>query len=1081
MDWYGERGNYDRWNGMPSTPRGPLAVAGAGNVAGPPAALQKRGRPQVWQDSPAFPEPNARPVWANGRGMPPPVSVVEAVFRDKYYASSLPAPLDMSELDDVRLMLAKEPGPGWVAPAQKTFRDTCGCADCGGCGGGKPVRARKPPNGASRPATRGAGYGPGRGSPALQIAASAAVSEGRPHTARDAAAIERAATANQKTSAAPPWIGQVDDNHTSGGVHLDIAPGLAERLRRLVSSTPSSNVYAWIIIESCRDCAHHDATLRHDETQYVARFNQVKEAFEQRFPRGVAVELLVTSSESEFDSAPFLPGEGNAQRKGREPTYRIGSFEVYLCSEAPLKPYGAAPLVVRRGGAGAASFNGVCLSSKLRTRSWPSVEAVLKRASMSMPQLPVHVTVRTTLDFPLPGVQLSASGPENNQVAASETDVDGVGMIGLPMFTPMTVKAWRPALMECQEVLVEVVAPDTHLNFTTDTVVQLWQMETAKELVVFCSSPRMSGRSPGQTDGLVPFQGQLECESGETALRGDSAGYLRSREDPLADADLVACTGWRSCPISEAARQVHGTGKMVEIGRLGVPIAEVSLITRCCCSAVPGARITVDGENFGTTDDSGEPMSCGVRTGEHTLVAEHMLLSPQGLCVPLVISGSTTCGVQVELPLDRLRFVCSGAPGARSQGRGASADLWLVGGDLAQWRCSRGAPPMDAEVWLWDGELRPTSPAGVSPRPLQVQAGVLARNALAGAQRMPQADDQGDHEDAEPDNLDGAETRRPSGSGRCILSDALAAPSSSLGPWQVVLHAAAPPSGQECAVTRLARLASGAAPALWLARLVAEGNDSPATSTVKPRLAVRTTCCATGMAGVRVSLNGEEAGTTDEEGELELRSACDKCNIGLEGVPACLLPGGASEFVAHFGAQQDRVELETACLIWVYWVPPDEPEEPDPDWEDEDVPVDEEGILFVCTNGDQVPDEARPIIGVLRCPGSEDAEISLDGRSMGPFLLRPARSHIVGESPCLLSQVTFDAVAPHGYTYRAKNPSPLAERHEELGGCEMQRLMAVPVGMGFLKRLTALTSPVSPNQAYSDDYNDDADHELGYN
>ena len=51
----------------------------------------------------------------------------------------------------------------------------------------------------------------------------------------------------------------------------------------------------------------------------------------------------------------------------------------------------------------------------------------------------------------------------------------------------------------------------------------------------------------------------------------------------------------------------------------------------------------------------------------------------------------------MELPLDRLRFLCTAAPGTRMPSRGSS-DLWLVGGDLAQWRCSRGAPAMDAEV-----------------------------------------------------------------------------------------------------------------------------------------------------------------------------------------------------------------------------------------------------------------------------------------------------------------------------------------------------------------------------------------------
>merc|ERR1711920_1218401 len=42
---------------------------------------------------------------------------------------------------------------------------------------------------------------------------------------------------------------------------------------------------------------------------------------------------------------------------------------------------------------------------------------------------------------------------------------------------------------------------------------------------------------------------------------------------------------------------------------------------------------------------------------------------------------------------------------------------------------------------------------------------------------------------------------------------------------------------------------------------------------------------------------------------------------------------------------------------------------------------------------------------------------------------------------------------PKGFTYRAKKPSPFFERHGELGGCELLRLAACPVGVGFLSRV----------------------------
>merc|ERR1712182_88794 len=38
-----------------------------------------------------------------------------------------------------------------------------------------------------------------------------------------------------------------------------------------------------------------------------------------------------------------------------------------------------------------------------------------------------------------------------------------------------------------------------------------------------------------------------------------------------------------------------------------------------------------------------------------------------------------------------------------------------------------------------------------------------------------------------------------------------------------------------------------------------------------------------------------------------------------------------------------------------------------------------------------------------------------------------------------------------GMTYRMRDPSPLLERVNELGGCELQRLAFCPVALGFLE------------------------------
>ncbi|CAK9028259.1 unnamed protein product [Durusdinium trenchii] len=799
--------------------------------------------------------------------------------------------------------------------------------------------------------------------------------------------------------------------------------GLAERIRQLQEleqeqlecgeqpecskSTTTCRTYVWVIVESCRDCATHDSTLRHDETQYQNRFEKLKILVLERFPQGVRVELLV----------PLGPIPEERQAKG--PSFRIGSFEVYLCCDDPLKPWGATPL--NRQGDGCL---GLCISSKLKSRAWPSMDAVMKRMAICMPEVPVQVTVQNALEFPLPFVSVTVLS-DGKQVSKSLSDQAGSVKLSVPLYAPIELRAERGKFMEPQSKTLQILAPETHLTFTTETSVQLWQLETAKELVVFGRDPRMDlEEAVLPIPNLVPFQGSLEYSSGE-AVRADLDGFIRSAKpspdhaDPLADADFVSCAGWRSSPLKKG--EVHGTGRLVEIGRLGTPIVEVSLVTCCCLCPVPNARISVNGEHFGITDVA--PVSCGVRVGEHSLLVEHNLLSAPGLCLPLNIADATTCGVTVEFPLDRLRFVCTAAPGTRAPGR---ADLWLVGGDLAQWRCSRGAPPMDAEVWLWDGEL------GSS---LKVQAGALNQHDWS-------------HMRTDEKELEERVSGLSQGGTACLFSQALTRPCASIGPWQVALHCA----NTECSVLRLACLATGDVPALWLACLMAQEDES-ADSAEDPLLRVHSPCCSAGAAGVAVSLNGKEVGVISDHGELKLPmgegglSYRGPCMVRIEGVPPCLLPGSTNEYVAHFQLTR-QMDLELTCLLWIYWWRP----EPEEEGEEEDA------MVFVCANVEQIPDEAKPVVGRLCCLDAEEPEMILDGQSVGPILLRRSRlSQKCESAPCLVSQVTLDVAPPAslgpGVRFVPRGPpSPLQLRYEELGGCELQRLMCSPVVLGDLKR-----------------------------
>jgi len=165
------------------------------------------------------------------------------------------------------------------------------------------------------------------------------------------------------------------------------------------------------------------------------------------------------------------------------------------------------------------------------------------------------------------------------------------------------------------------------------------------------------------------------------------------------------------------------------------------------------------------------------------------------------------------------------------------------------------------------------------------------------------------------------------------------------------------------------------------------------------------------------------------------------------------------------------VSLDVACFLWIYWVPPEEDEdnfsmafekaseedsgyrEQEEEAEEEEEPEQPVGTVWISSDGELVPEEARPISGMLECLGSKVPEIQLDGRSMGPFTLTPvetAAARDAGRAPCLLSGLMIHPRAPEGFTYRPREPSPLAERCMELGGCEHQRLACCPVVIGYL-------------------------------
>merc|ERR1719253_403110 len=117
-------------------------------------------------------------------------------------------------------------------------------------------------------------------------------------------------------------------------------------------------------------------------------------------------------------------------------------------------------------------------------------------------------------------------------------------------------------------------------------------------------------------------------------------------------------------------------------------------------------------------------------------------------------------------------------------------------------------------------------------------------------------------------------------------------------------------------------------------------------------------------------------------------------------------------------------------------------------------------MLFVSADPEQIPEEAKPVVCSFSCLGMKEDCIRLDGNTMGPFEIRLEKrppfptgaASVDSDRRCMLADLMFLVEHPPlNFHYRNRCPSPLQERCEELGGCEFQRLLAVPQVMGYFK------------------------------
>lgn len=679
---------------------------------------------------------------------------------------------------------------------------------------------------------------------------------------------------------------------------------------------------------------------------------------------------------------------------------RIGAFEVYLCCKSPALLSGAVEL---QGG-----YVVKCLFSKLKGQFWPEPKYLTARLSEELPEVPVRIIVKTTDDRSVTGIIVRGrqlkndknddqpEDPDKKREVFVQTDSTGVCEVWAQVCSSLALDVHHPIIMQPQQKKVGIITSACEVHFTAETVAEIWQLKTADVLIVYAAPPQLgTAIATGQKrvahpprEGLEHFQGYFETEDG-SITEMDSAGCLRCMGDPLAGLQDAFCTGWQSAPVNA---QAIAAGGLLELARLRPPNVEISVVTACCSAPVPGARVFVDGDAVGYTGSQGsyeQPLAAGA----HSVRVEHALC-PEGQEAELLIEGSMTCGLQIKINPSELKLVCTEL----------CEDVLEVRLTLARRAEAYHTQALDGTVTCGD-------------RSCQVRAGRLHRDQFGFLQ-----------DEALDESID--ESSR-----KCPLSNMVLEEVTSEAEYWPIL-ARQPVSG--CA---LVRAADGSFPVIG--QLVRKVEREPNEGV---RIRCKGSCCSLPWEGVKVCVDGDVDRPlyTSEYGDVDVD--CEEFDRLVK-----VSVGNSNAMEADMCLREQwsaRVHVLFSCQLYIYMLDPEEEDDEECASEPGDArpPPKLEATVWVCGNEDSIPDEARPVKGVLHTPGARIPEQRLQGERFGPLTI----IRYPDDDPdqmCVLADASF---VPEQGSYRAKDPSPLSERCAYFGGCEFQRLLECPVVMGFL-------------------------------
>eukprot|EP00933_Yihiella_yeosuensis_P061493 TRINITY_DN64315_c0_g1_i1.p1 TRINITY_DN64315_c0_g1~~TRINITY_DN64315_c0_g1_i1.p1 ORF type:complete len:405 (-),score=96.35 TRINITY_DN64315_c0_g1_i1:52-1266(-) len=242
---------------------------------------------------------------------------------------------------------------------------------------------------------------------------------------------------------------------------------------------------------------------------------------------------------------------------------------------------------------------------------------------------------------------------------------------------------------------------------------------------------------------------------------------------------------------------------------------------------------------------------------------------------------------------------------------------------------------------------------------------------------------------------------------------------------------------------------------------LSQGMDIAVEEVAPVQIRIVTACCSDPLAAVEVSVDDQLVGETDPDGYVQFNAPLGSHALGLKhpalGPRSC---GDAADFEVL------RVEPDSCNAILrpvegrlhIYATDPDDDEEPEEEGDgntEESAPMYDPSFVWLAADPAQVPDDAYAVSGQISCAGksllpSQSSHVAAFELGQPEGAVEETAEDTRSNTGCSLARLRLCCHRP-GFCWSAKDPSPLAERVAELGGCEFMRVVQCSLVLGFLK------------------------------